>query len=115
MNERNLIKKMSIFTDQTRLKLIYVLSLSSFCSIHLEKLLSVSQPNISRHIDKMASIGIVTIKKDGRRNIYSLSEKFKKDNSQIISEIKNLYDDVLDKKEFQRIKKECDQMIGKKL
>ncbi len=113
MNERNLIKKMSIFTDQTRLKLIYVLSLSSFCSIHLEKLLSVSQPNISRHIDKMVSAGIITIKKDGRRNIYSLSKKFKKDNSQIINEIKNLYADLFDEKEFIKTKKECDQMIGK--
>ncbi len=113
MRERELIKKMSIFTDETRLKLIYTLSLNNFCSIHLEKLLSVSQPNISRHIDKMVSSGIVDIIKDGRRNIYSLNEEFIKNNSEIINEIKEVYKELFNKKEFKEVKEDCNKLIGK--
>ncbi len=114
MDERKLIKKMSIFTDETRLKLIYTLSLNNFCSIHLEKLLSVSQPNISRHIDKMVTSGIVDIIKDGRRNIYSLNKDFKKDNSQIIKEISDVYSDLFNKEKFEKIKEDCNNLIIKK-
>ncbi len=113
MKERELIKKMSIFTDETRLKLIYTLSLNNFCSIHLERLLSVSQPNISRHMDKMVNSGIVNIIKDGRRNIYSLNEEFVKDNSQILSEIKEVYDGMFDNKEFKEVKDDCNKLLGK--
>ncbi len=114
MNERELIKKMGIFTDETRLKLIYTLSLNNFCSIHLEKLLSVSQPNISRHIDKMVTSGIVDIIKDGRRNIYCLNKDFKKNNSEIIKEITDVYSGIFKDDEFEKIKKECNELISKK-
>ncbi len=113
MDERKLIKKMSIFTDETRLKLIYTLSLNNFCSIHLEKLLSVSQPNISRHIDKMVDSGIVDIIKDGRRNIYSLNKDFKKNNSQIIKEITDVYSGIFLKEEFEEAKEDCNRLITK--
>ncbi len=114
MNERQLIKKMGIFTDETRLKLIYTLSLNNFCSIHLEKLLSVSQPNISRHIDKMVTSGIVDIIKDGRRNVYCLNKDFKKNNSQIIKEISDVYSGLFNEEEFKKTKEDCNKLISKK-
>ncbi len=111
MNEKDYIKQMNVFTDATRLKIIYVLSQNNFCSIHLEKLLGVSQPNVSRHLDKMINADIVTSKKSGRRNIYMLNEKFVKENSQIIEQIKVIYDESLDSTKFEEYKKECEALV----
>ncbi len=111
MTERNYIKQMNIFTDATRLKIIYILSYNNFCSIHLEKFLDVSQPNISRHIDKMINAEIVTSEKKGRRNIYQLNQKFVEENSQIISQIRQLYHGLLDDEQFETYKKECEALM----
>ncbi len=107
MNERKYIKQMSIFTDPTRLKIIYVLSMNKFCSMHLEKLLNVSQPNISRHLDKMINADIVASQKNGRRNIYMLTETFVDEHSQIIAQIQGLYPDLIDLDLLADYKEEC--------
>lgn len=107
MDERKYIKQMSVFTDSTRLKIIYILSLNNFCSMHLEKMLNVSQPNISRHIEKMINADIVISQKKGRRNIYELHPDFIRDFSQIISQIQELYKELLDKEQFADYIMEC--------
>lgn len=107
MNEKKYIKQMSILTDSTRLKIIYILNYNNFCSIHLEKLLNVSQPNISRHIDKMLNAEIVISNKKGRRNIYQLNPKFKKENYQIIQQIDSIYENLIDEKLFISYAEEC--------
>ncbi len=110
MNEKQFLKQMSVLTDVTRLKILYILSLNNFCAIHLEKLLNVSQPNISRHVDKMINADIVLSQKKGRRNIYQLNEEFVNNNSQIIDQIQTIYSDLLEKELFDEYAVECKKL-----
>ncbi len=91
MTEQLFIKQMGVFTDPTRLKIICILAKNNFCSMHLEKLIGVSQPNISRHIDKMINAEVVDVKKIGRRNIYNLNATFIKSNADLIAQVCELY------------------------
>ncbi len=84
MSESLFIKQMSALSEPTRLKIVYILSLQSFCAMHLEEIIGVSQSNVSRHVDKLLSSKIVTMEKVGRRKIYSLDPKFIEENTQIL-------------------------------
>lgn len=110
MEEIKYLRKMSIFTDATRLKIIYILSYNNYCSIHLEKFLGVSQPNVSRHIDKMIGAEVVSVKKQGRRNIYSLCPDFVENNSEIIKQVQELYSGLITDEAFNEYKIECENM-----
>lgn len=110
MEEKKYLKQMAIFTDATRLKIIYILSLNKFCSMHIEKLLNVSQPNISRHIEKMLNADVVICEKRGRRNIYELNPEFIQMHSQIIEQLQDLYIDLLDKEKFAQYILECKRL-----
>ncbi len=110
MNEQFFLKQMSVFTDSTRLKIISILSKSNFCSIHLEKLTGASQPNISRHIDKMIMVNIVDVKRIGRRNIYQLNDDFVKSNSELINQVNALYENTFNEDLIKDFSTECKNM-----
>lgn len=110
MSEQLFIKQMSIFTDSTRLKIINLLDKSDFCAMHIEQLTGVSQPNISRHIDKMITAQIVVATKSGRRNIYALDAEFKANYPEIISQINSLYQAELDLVKISALSSECKEM-----
>lgn len=111
MSEQLFIKQMSIFTDSTRLKIINLLDKSEFCAMHIEQLTGVSQPNISRHIDKMITAQIVVATKSGRRNIYALNPEFKVQYAQIITQVNSLYNHELDLVKIDVLSSECKGMI----
>ncbi len=107
MTEQLFMKQMGIFTDPTRLKIISALAKSNFCSMHLEQLTGASQPNVSRHIDKMVMAQIVDVKKVGRRNVYKLNDRFKANNQEIIKQVEELYTAEFSEEEIKQFSEEC--------
>lgn len=91
MEKRELLKKMSCLSDDNRLKIIYILSKESFCSVHLEKLLGVSQSNVSRHLEKLLDVNIIKVSKVGRRKFYILNKEFQVKNEEFLKEINEVY------------------------
>lgn len=67
--EQTFIKIMSALNDKTRVQIVYLLSQSNFCGMHLEKILNVSQANISRHCDKLVNANIIVGTKIGRAHV----------------------------------------------
>jgi len=61
--------------DETRFKLLKHLEAGELCACKLPELVGESQPNVSKHLRVLRSAGLVMVKKDGNKRIYSLSGK----------------------------------------
>lgn len=60
-------------SDETRIKLVLLLSHGSFCVCELSELLELSQPKISKHLSKLKDLGYVETKRDAQFIFYYLS------------------------------------------
>lgn len=61
--------------DETRLRIVALLSHGELCVCHLEKALDLSQPNASRHLGVLKAAGVVDSRRDGTWVYYSLVEQ----------------------------------------
>jgi ArsR family transcriptional regulator len=60
-------------SDETRLKILNLLTFREMCVCELTAALGVTQPNLSYHIGKLESSGLVKYSKRGRWIYYSIS------------------------------------------
>ena len=61
--------------DETRVRMVALLSHGELCVCHLEKALDLSQPNASRQLGILKSAGIVDSRRDGTWVYYKLAEQ----------------------------------------
>jgi ArsR family transcriptional regulator len=61
--------------DETRLRIVALLSHGELCVCHIEKALDLSQPNVSRQLGILRSANIVEARREGTWVYYSLSEQ----------------------------------------
>ncbi len=59
--------------DETRLRIVALLTHGELCSCHIESALSLSQPNASRHLSILKTAGIVRGRKQGTWVYYRLA------------------------------------------
>ena len=64
-----------ILGDPTRLRIIYALSLGPQCVSDIAELLEMSQSSISHQLSLLKFTDLVQLKKDGRKNYYSLDDE----------------------------------------
>jgi len=70
----NLIQVYKCFCDETRLRILHLLSISPLCVCHLQHILDVSQVNTSRHLGTLKKAGMVITTRHQNWMIYSLPE-----------------------------------------
>ena len=70
---RSLTKLFRALGDETRLRIVALLSHGELCVCHLEKALELSQPNVSRQLGILRMAGIVDARRDGTLVYYSLA------------------------------------------
>jgi ArsR family transcriptional regulator len=58
--------------DETRLRIVALLSHGELCVCHLEEALQLSQPKVSRHLATLRSAGVVEDRRDGTWVFYRL-------------------------------------------
>ena len=51
--------------DETRLRIVALLSHGELCVCHLESALAMSQPNVSRHLGILRAAGVVEHRREG--------------------------------------------------
>lgn len=68
----NLIQVYKCFCDETRLRILHLLTHSPLCVCHLQHLLDVSQVNTSRHLATLKKAGMVETSRHQNWIIYSL-------------------------------------------
>jgi ArsR family transcriptional regulator, arsenate/arsenite/antimonite-responsive transcriptional repressor len=61
--------------DQTRLRIIALLSHGELCVCHLEAALRLSQPNVSRHLGILRAAGVVEHRREGSWVHYRLARQ----------------------------------------
>ena len=64
--------------DEARLSVLRHLEAGELCACKLPGLTGKSQPNISKHLRILHEAGLVTVREDGRKRLYSLSTKGKR-------------------------------------
>lgn len=72
---RPLSKLFRALGDETRLRIVALLSQGELCVCHLEKALDISQPNASRHLGILKASGVVDSRRDGTWVYYSIVEQ----------------------------------------
>ncbi|MFA5930578.1 MAG: metalloregulator ArsR/SmtB family transcription factor [Candidatus Micrarchaeia archaeon] len=65
-------------SDATRLKVLRLILRSELCACELPKMVKVSQPAVSQHLKVLREAGLVRMRKDGKKRIYSLTARGRK-------------------------------------
>jgi len=72
---KDVLDFLKILADETRLKIIMMLSRRDLCVCEIMDKLGMSQPAVSHHLRILKKSGIVQDDKDGRWVFYSLDKK----------------------------------------
>src|SRR5262245_25281595 len=73
MKSTQIDKMFRAFSDRTRLRILSLLRSGELCVCDLVEILDVSQPKASRHLAYLRRAGLVSARKDGYWNYYSLA------------------------------------------
>lgn len=63
-----------VLGDETRTKLIYLLSLEELCVCDLAEILGISVPAVSHHLRLLRAMRLVKYRRDGKSVYYSLDD-----------------------------------------
>jgi ArsR family transcriptional regulator len=69
---RPLTKLFRALGDETRLRIVALLSHGELCVCHIEKALDLSQPNVSRQLGILRAAGLVDARREGTWVYYAL-------------------------------------------
>jgi len=61
-------------SDETRVRILFLLTKKTYCVCELTEILDLSQPKISKHLTKLKELGLVQSKRDARFIEYSLND-----------------------------------------
>jgi ArsR family transcriptional regulator len=61
--------------DETRLRIVALLSHGELCVCHLEEALRLSQPSVSRHLGTLRTAGVVQNRREGSWIYYRLARQ----------------------------------------
>lgn len=61
------------FADRTRLRILHLLQRTEMCVGDIHSILDLPQPSASRHLAYLRKVGLVTVRKAGQWNYYSLA------------------------------------------
>lgn len=64
--------------DRTRFRLFEIISKKEICVCELPKMVKISQSGVSQHLKVLKEAGLVSVRVDGTKRLYSLSAKGKR-------------------------------------
>lgn len=70
-----LIQIYECLCDETRLRILNLLSVTPLCVSHVQKVLQITQVKVSKHLTYMKDRGMVTATRCENRTLYSLSKE----------------------------------------
>ena len=105
---KDLAKVFKALSDETRLKILLIISKRTICQKGISKHLGISDSAVSQHIKVLKEAGIVTGIKQGYSVIYIINEDSFRDARLFLKMIDNIEDDTFIKKEkVNEIKLNC--------
>lgn len=110
-----LIQILKALGDDTRLRIINILSHGDLCVCEIEEVLGITQSNASRHLNKLMNAKLVTYYKEAKYVYYKIDEETIKEHKFIqgiideeLSKIKSLNDDYESLKKFKNAGMNCE-------
>lgn len=76
MDYQNYVQILKAMADPNRLKIIDLLSCGSLCACDILEHFNFSQPTLSHHMKVLQNAGIVSARKDGKWQHYTLNDDF---------------------------------------
>ncbi|HWT76195.1 MAG TPA: metalloregulator ArsR/SmtB family transcription factor [Mobilitalea sp.] len=83
----NLVLIFKAFADETRLKIIEMLSCGEMCACDILEYFQITQPTLSYHMKILTDCGIVASRKEGAWVIYN-------NNTDLMKEVKELWNKI---------------------
>lgn len=65
----------SMFSDETRIKILSALSVSELCVNDIANILNLNQTTVSHQLKLLKSVGAVKFRRDGKTIYYSIADK----------------------------------------
>jgi ArsR family transcriptional regulator len=75
LDVRSFSRLFKALADETRLRIVALLSHGELCVCHLEEALSLAQPNVSRHLGILRMAGVVEHRREGSWIYYRLASQ----------------------------------------
>ncbi|AEF16530.1 transcriptional regulator, ArsR family [Thermoanaerobacterium xylanolyticum LX-11] len=76
----NIVGVFKALCDENRLRIFNLLSQETLCVCDIETILNMTQSNVSRHLNKLKSEGIITFEKKAQWAYYKIDDNFIKEN-----------------------------------
>ncbi|MCR3921686.1 MAG: metalloregulator ArsR/SmtB family transcription factor [Firmicutes bacterium] len=78
-------------SDESRQRIFNLLMQRELCVCEIEKILEMSQSNVSRHLNKLKNANMVVSKKDSQWAYYSISDTFINNNHYLYEHLCHSY------------------------
>ncbi len=82
---RTTVKAFKALSDETRLRIINLISERECCVCEIEQALQISQSKASRGLTTLCDAGFLTMRRDGLWSLYSLDENLEDHLSEMVS------------------------------
>ena len=76
-------KILKALADNNRLRIMNLLTRGELCVCDIEEILGLSQTNVSRHLNKLTTAGLLDSRKEAQWVFYSIKDDFKKNHSDL--------------------------------
>ncbi|WP_207736180.1 ArsR/SmtB family transcription factor [Fusibacter ferrireducens] len=88
-----MIDILKALSDENRLRIINLLANQMLCVCELEVLLDMNQSNVSRHLGKLKSAGIIVSTKEAQWVRYVIDESFKASHGLLLEYLKSQFEE----------------------
>ncbi len=86
-----MIEIFKALSDTNRMRIFNLLMKNELCVCEIETILDMTQSNVSRHLSKLKNASMICASKDAQWVHYRLNDNFVKNNSELISYLKNQF------------------------
>jgi ArsR family transcriptional regulator len=80
--------------DKTRLHILALLRVRDLCVCELVEALSATQPNVSQHLRRLRSIGLIRERREGQWVFYGMADEVRREHAHVLSVLPDLTADV---------------------
>ena len=78
-------------SEPTRLRMLNLLFQGELCGCDIQYVLDLSQSNVSRHLNYLKRVGLVTDRRDGYRVFYKLADSSEKSRDLLLDYLRHVF------------------------